>query len=133
MGLLSIIFQNKSMVSVVFLLLILGGVYFYISTLKSKIEKLDSELSMSKAQIIVLQSSNSTLKKSIDDQNRSVEDLKDQAAKREETYKLEIAKARENTSRAKKRADDLANATPPPGVPLCDAANDLFNQEIRSK
>ena len=42
-----------------------------------------------------------------------------------------LRKAKAETVVFKSKADDLMKRKPPEGVPICEAANDLFNEAIR--
>lgn len=131
--LLSFIFRNKPLFLWAAIAVAATLVSFYIYILRGKIETLTAELALSKTQTAVVESSNRELRAAIDRQNITIEEFKAKYDEKTALYNAEIAKAKQNTAKANKRADEIMNSTPPAGASLCEAADALFNQEIVSK
>ena len=80
----------------------------------------------------VSQASVKSLQAAIVDQNTAIDKMKSDADAREIAGQVAIAKAKADAAANKKRADDIIHAQIPAGKTACDAANDLFNQEIKN-
>jgi len=94
------------------------------TTLKSEKETLQTKLDMSQANLF-------QLKNDIDAQNVAIQKLKTDTDERVAKGLEEIARAKASAASSKARADSILSRKPPVGANICDAANDLFNQEIK--
>lgn len=117
-------------IAVGLLLAALAGMFTYIEILKLQKSELVTE---NKSLNFQLQSSQANLKSlagKIDIQNEAIDNLKTAADKRLADNAELLRKAKAETVIFKKKADDYMARKPPEGLPLCSAANDLFNEAI---
>jgi hypothetical protein len=100
--------------------------------LKSDIVALEAEKASLVVKLEVSNASIAALQKSINEQNAAVEKFKADADAREKANRNEIVKAKVESANQKKRADDLMGRVIPKDTTACDAANQLFNEEIKN-
>ena len=104
----------------------------YIAFLKSDISTLEAEKKVLVAELEVSQASVKSLQQAITDQNAAIDKMKTDADAREKAGAIEIAKAKAAAEGFRKQAGTLMARTAPQGVAKCDAANSLFNEEIKN-
>jgi hypothetical protein len=104
----------------------------YITLLKSEKAALFAEKESLALALQVSTDSVTRLQASIDEQNLAVKKLKEYADNREKSYLSEIAKAKATADAAKDKAAGILGRVVPQGVTSCDAANLLFNEEIKN-
>jgi hypothetical protein len=129
---LKLLLGNWQLVAVIALLAAMAGTGIYIKILKGNIETCEAEKKTLVAELEVSQASVKGLQISITEQNTAIEKLKSDADAREKAAATEIAKAKATSAGLKKQADDLLKRTIPQNTTACDAANQLFNEEIRN-
>lgn len=112
--------------------IIVAGVAVYVKILKSDLNALEAENSSLKTKLEVSQQSVESLRNAITDQNSAIQKLKSDADSKDAAGKILIGKALAEANALKKKAEDIMKSVPTPGKTSCDAANDLFNQEIKS-
>jgi hypothetical protein len=124
--------KNWQLVVIGLLLAALAGSGVYVKLLKSDIAALEAEKSSLVVKLEVSNSSIAALQKSIDEQNLAVQKFKEAADAREKANRDEIVKAKVESANQKKRAEDLMTRVIPQNTTACDAANQLFNEEIKN-
>lgn len=107
------------------------GTGVYINMLMAQKDTLVAEKNTLVAELGVSQASVTSLTVAVEDQNTAIVKLKTDADARLKKAQQEILKARANTETAKLSADELLKRTVPQGATQCDAANELFNEELR--
>ena len=132
MGFIGLILNNWQLVVIGLLLVALAGSGVYVKILKSDIVALEAEKASLVVKLEVSNASIAALQKSIDEQNAAVQVFKEAADAREKASRGEIAKAKVESLTQKKRADDLMGRVIPKDTTACDAANQLFNEEIKN-
>lgn len=132
MGFIGLILNNWQLVVIGLLLVALAGSGVYVKMLKSDIIALEAEKASLIVKLEVSNASIAALQKSIDEQNAAVEKFKADADAREKANRNEIVKAKVESANQKKRADDLMTRVIPQNTTACDAANQLFNEEIKN-
>jgi hypothetical protein len=124
--------KNWQLVVIGLLLVALAGSGVYVKMLKSDIVALEAEKASLVVKLEVSNASIAALQKSIDEQNAAVQKFKEAADAREKANRNEIVKAKVESANQKKRADDLMTRVIPQNTTACDAANQLFNEEIKN-
>lgn len=114
------------------LLVALAGSGVYVKILKSDIVALEAEKTSLVTKLEVSNASIAALQKSIDEQNAAVQKFKEAADAREKANRNAIIKAKTESANLKKHADDLMRRVIPQNTTSCDAANLLFNEEIKN-
>lgn len=132
MGFLSVLAANKTLIIAALLVAMLAGAGVYVKVLKSDIAVLESEKVALNTKLAVSNASITALEVAINDQNAAIQKLKEHAIKRDQEGRVWTAKAKVEADDLKKKADDLMKQVPPQGVSRCDAANRLFNLEIKN-
>lgn len=127
-----LLLKNWQLVVIALLVASLCGVGIYVKILKGNIVALEAEKASLVTKLEVSNASIVALQKSIDEQNAAVQKFKDAADAREKVNRNEIVKAKVESANQKKRAADLMNRVIPQNVTACDAANQLFNEEIKN-
>jgi hypothetical protein len=128
---IGIILKNWQLVIIGLLLASLAGTGVYINVLKAQKDTLEAEKKTLVAELGVSQASVTSLTVAVEDQNTAIGKLKTDSDARLKKAQQEILKANANTETAKLSADVLLKRTVPQGATQCDAANELFNEEIR--
>jgi hypothetical protein len=67
----------------------------------------------------------------VEEQNLAVQALKNEADEREKAHSTAIANARAKSDTFKKQADALLKRAVPQNTTVCDAANQLINEELK--
>lgn len=129
---IGLLLKNWQLVVIGLLLLTLAGTGVYVKMLKSDIVALEAEKASLVTKLEVSNASIAALQKSIDEQNTAVQKFKEAADVREKANRNEIVKAKTESANQKKRADDLMGRVIPQNTTACDAANQLFNEEIKN-
>ena len=129
---LSLLLKNWQLVVIGVLLLALAGAGVYTKLLKSNIAELEAEKASLVVKLEVSNASIAALQKSIDEQNAAVQKFKEAADAREKANRNEIVKAKVESANQKQRAEDILKRVIPANTTACDAANQLFNEEIKS-
>lgn len=129
---IGLLLQNWQLVVIGLLLVALAGSGIYVKMLKSDIVALEAEKASLVVKLEVSNASIVALQKSIDEQNTAVQKFKSDADAREKASRNEIVKAKVESANQKKRADDLMTRVIPQNTTACDAANQLFNEEIKN-
>ena len=124
--------KNWQLIVIGLLLVALAGSGIYVKMLKSDIVALEAEKASLVVKLEVSNASIVALRKSIDEQNIAVQKFKEAADEREKINRKEIVKAKVESANQKKRADDLMGRVIPQNTNACDAANQLFNEEIKN-
>jgi len=132
MGFIGLLLKNWQLAVIGLLLVALAGSGVYVKMLKSNIVALEAEKASLVVKLEVSNASIAALQKSIDEQNAAVQKFKEAADAREKANRNEIVKAKVESANQKKRADDLMTRVIPQNTTACDAANQLFNEEIKS-
>jgi peptidoglycan hydrolase CwlO-like protein len=123
--------HNWQLIAIATLIAVIAGLGYYITLLNAQKGTLVAEKNTLVAELGVSQASVKSLTVAIEDQNIAIEKLKTDADARLKKAQQEILKARAATASAKARAEELLGRTVPQGASQCDAANNLFNEEIR--
>jgi hypothetical protein len=129
---ISILLQNWKLVLIGALLLVLAGSGLYVSHLKGNIDTLVAEKEALDIKLQVSNASIAALQAAINEQNAAVEKFKADAELRSKAAQDRIAKARIESANQKKKATDIMGRAIPKDSTACDAANQLFNEEIRN-
>jgi Tfp pilus assembly protein PilN len=126
---LSFILNNKMLIVVLALLAVMAGEGVYITTLKSEKATLVAE----KATLTTESQANlKQLQNDIQAQNTAIDVLKKEGDARVAKHVAEVKVAQAAAKSYKQMADDLLNRKPPQGMPKCDAADALINEEIKN-
>jgi len=129
---IAFLLNNKTLVIVAILVAIMAGEGIYIKIQKGHIANLEGQAQVLKDELAISQASVKTLRASIDTQNAAIDKMKSDADAREVANRKEVEKAKAAAVVYKRRADELMKVRPDPGVPVCESANKLINQEIQS-
>lgn len=129
---IGLLLKNWQLVLIGLLLVALAGAGVYVKILKGNIVALEAEKASLVVKLEVSNASIVALQKSIDEQNAAVQKFKEAADTREKANRNEIVKAKVESANQKKRADDLMGRVIPQNTTACDAANQLFNEEIKN-
>lgn len=129
---IGLLLKNWQLVVIGLLLAALAGSGVYVKMLKSNIVALEAEKASLVVKLEVSNASIAALQKSIDEQNLAVQKFKEAADTREKANRNEIVKAKVESANQKKRADDLMTRVIPKDTTACEAANQLFNEEIKN-
>lgn len=132
MAFLSVLTANKTLIIAALLIAMLAGAGVYIKVLKSDIKVLESEKVALNTKLAISNASITTLEGAINEQNTAIQKLKEHAIKREQEGRVWTAKAKVEADDLKKKADTLMKQIPSQGIPRCDAANKLFDLEIKN-
>jgi len=127
-----LLLKNWQLVVIGLLLLTLAGTGVYVKMLKSNIAALEAEKASLVVKLEVSNASIAALQKSINEQNAAVQKFKEAADAREKANRNEIAKAKVESLTQKQRAEDILKRVIPANTTACDAANQLFNEEIKN-
>ena len=128
---LTFLLKNKCLVSNIILLIALTLFGAYIAVEKANIKTLEAQQETMKLKLEILNNSNTALKTAIETQIKYVEELKKDAENRLNASKAELNRAKNLADKYKKEAEELMKKRPPPETPICKAAEDLINAEIR--
>jgi len=129
---IAMLLKNWQFVVIGLLSAALAGSGIYIKVLKSDVTALNAEKSSLIVKLEVSTSSITALQSAIGEQNAAVEKFKAEADAREKANRNEAIKAKVESANQKKRADDLMARVIPQNTTACNAANQLFNEEIKS-
>lgn len=129
---IELILRNWQLIVIGLLLVALAGSGFYVKMLKSNIVALEAEKASLVVKLEVSNASIAALQKSITEQNLAVEKFKEAASEREKANRNELAKAKVDSGKLKKRADNIMVRVIPKDTSAADAANQLFNEEIEN-
>lgn len=132
MGIIGLILNNWQLVIIGLLLVALAGSGVYVKMLKSDIVALEAEKASLVVKLEVSNASIAALQKSIDEQNVAVQKFKEAADAREKASRDAVIKAKTESANLKRYADDIMNRVIPQNTTSCDAANQLFNEEIKN-
>ena len=132
MGIFTFLLNNKTLVMLALLSLVIAGQGVYISMLRSDKTVLIAEKSQLKTLLDVSQANVLQLTGDIEAQNASIDALKKDGDERLAKHAKEVKKAEDAAAAYKKRAEELLTRKPPQNVSRCDAANALINEEIRN-
>lgn len=130
---IDVLLGNWELIVIGLLLAALAGSSAYIKYLAGRNDTLVFEKANLSAALQVSQTSVVTLQSAIDEQNTAIDKLKNDAAEREKSNAVIIAKAKVASANNTKRSAEIINLQPPNGVTSCDAANSLFNSEITNE
>lgn len=119
--------------------LILAGVFAgalalsgtYIVLLKGQKETL---IAQKESLVVALDVSAGSIKRleiAINEQNTAIDKLQLDAAERERANQAEVSRVKALAETYRKQASDLMGKKIPQGVNVCDAANMLYNEEIK--
>ena len=128
---IGLLLRNWQLVVIGLLLAALAGSGVYVKVLKSNIVALEAEKASLIVKLEVSNASIAALQKSINEQNAAVEKFKADADAREKASRSEIAKAKVESATQKQRAEDILKRVIPANTTAADAANQLFNEEIK--
>lgn len=103
----------------------------YITVLKGQKETLIAEKEALVVALDVANGSITRLQTAIGEQNTAINKLKTDADVRERANQVEVAKAKAKAEDYRKQAADIMGKKVPQGANVCDAANMLFNEEIK--
>jgi hypothetical protein len=129
---IGMLLKNWQLVVMGLLLVALAGSGIYVKVLKSNIVALEAENASLVVKLEVSNASIAVLQKSINEQNTAVRKFKEAADAREKASRNEIVKAKVESANQKQRAEDILKRVIPANTTACDAANQLFNEEIKS-
>ncbi len=132
MGIFAFLIKNKTLVMLAILGMIIAGQTVYISMLRSDKVALTAEKAQLKTLLDVSQANVIELQGNIKTQNDAIDVLKKNGDARVAKHAEEVKKANDVANTYKKRAEELLKRKPPQGIPRCDAANALINEEIRN-
>lgn len=131
MNFLATLMGNWRLIGLGLMLAFVAGMFAYIEVLKLQKSELVTENKSIKFQLQTSQSNVKKLSEDILHQNLEVDKLKDEGERRLALAAEDLKKAQVQSAGYKKKADDLIKRQPPAGVPLCQAADDLFNEAIK--
>lgn len=131
MGILSFVLENKTMVIIAFLSIIIFGQGVYISSLRSDISKITSENTLLNVKLTESQANLVQLQNNIVDQNNAIDAMKREADARVKKHADDIKKSKVIADNYKKQAEDLLTRVMPQELNQCDAANLLINGELK--
>jgi peptidoglycan hydrolase CwlO-like protein len=129
---LSFILNNKMLIVVLALLAVMAGEGVYITTLKSEKATLVAEKATLTTMLAESQANLKQLQNDIQAQNTAIDVLKKEGDARVAKHVAEVKVAQAAAKSYKQMADDLLNRKPPQGMPKCDAADALINEEIKN-
>lgn len=132
MGIFSFILGNKNLIILAILAAAFAGGVLYIKILKNDLVAAVAEKNTLTADLGVSQASVKGLQESINEQNSAITKLKSDADAREASHVTEIAKAKETALNYQKQAAALMKLKAPNGKPVCAAADDLINEELKN-
>ena len=112
-------------------LIALVSVWAYIRVLKSDIEKCEAEKTALTVSLKASQDAVKNLQAAIDDQNKAVQKLKEDSDKRAKANWAELNKARTDAESIRNSAKEILNTSAPAGISKCEAADKLFDHEIK--
>lgn len=112
------------------ILLVLAG--SYISVINSQKQVLETKISEKQTLLDVCSASQQGLKDKIDEQNRAIEGLAQEAELRQKKHAEELAKSRRTAEDLRKQAEDLRRRLPNPNKSVCENAEILINESIKS-
>lgn len=121
---------KTSVILLALLLVAIISVGWYISHLHSEIDELTAANIKCATGLSVSEASVSALDQALSKQGKAIEQLKKDAEARFKASQESLAKARAESEKYKKIADDLMKRTPQ-SANLCESANFLINEEIR--
>ena len=132
MGFIGLILSNWQLVIIGVLLVALAGTGVYIKVIKSEVATVQAEADTLRGELAVSQASVKSLQGAINEQNVAIDKMKTDAARRAKINKVEVDKAKTASGVFKRSADDLMKVRAATGVPVCNSANKLIDQEILS-
>jgi len=132
MGFIGLILGNWQLVVIGLLLVTLAGTGVYIKVIKSEVATAQAEANTLKGELAVSQASVKGLQQAIVDQNAAIDKMKADAARRAKINKVEVDKAKTASTVFKRSAEDLMKVRATTGIPVCNSANKLIDQEILS-
>lgn len=112
------------------ILLVLAG--SYISVITSQKQVLETKISEKQTLLDVCSASQQGLKDKIDEQNQAIEGLVREAELRQKKHAEELAKTRKQADDLKKQAEELRRRLPNPNKTVCENAEILINESIKS-
>jgi Tfp pilus assembly protein PilN len=128
---MSFLLANWKLVIIAVLVAFFASTVVYMRTLKSNIAVLEAEKTSLVVKLEVSNASIAALQSVITEQNLAVEKFKEDAETRAKAAQGRIAKAKIESSNQQKKAATIMNRAIPKDSTACDAANHLFNEEIR--
>lgn len=128
---LTFLLKNKCLVTNIILLIALLSSGAYIAIERANIKTLEAQQETMKLKLEISNNSNVALKNALTEQNKSIEELKKDAENRLNASKAELNRAKTLADKYKKEAEELMKKRPPPDTPICRAAEDLINAEIK--
>lgn len=131
MGIIASLVSNWRLLAVGALLLVIAGMFAYIEVLKIQKSELTTENKSMKFQLESSQNNVKKLSEDIARQNTAVDTLKKEADERLAKASADLKKAQFQAASFKRMADDYMSRKPPEGLPLCQAADELFNEAIK--
>ncbi len=132
MGIFSFILGNKQLVEFLIVAAVLLGAFTYIKILKSELATAVAEKAVLTTDLGISQNAVKRLQDAINDQNTAITKLKIDADLREASHAADIAKAKASSVNYGKQADAIMKLKAPNGKPVCVAADDLINQELKN-
>lgn len=103
----------------------------YVTVIKAQKAALVAEKEQLVLALDVSTGSIKRLETAINDQNAAIDKLQLDAAERERANQAEVTRVKALAETYRKQASDLMGKKIPQGVNVCDAANMLFNEEIK--
>ena len=132
MGFIGLILSNWQLVIIGVLLVALAGTGVYIKVIKSEVATVQAEADTLRGELAVSQASVKSLQGAINEQNVAIDKMKTDAARRAKINKVEVDKAKTASTVFKRSAEDLMKVRATTGIPVCNSANKLIDQEILS-
>ena len=118
------------LVFILILVAIIGGEYFYITTLQNKQIAITAEKDKVSAMLVDSQANIQQLQSNISTQNSAILALKTEADARVAQHAIEIKKAQDLAISYQAKAAAILALQQPQNTTSCDAANELITQEI---
>ena len=129
---LTFLLNNKTLILITALLIAMASEGVYITTLKSEAKILVAEKATLTTMLTESQANLKQLQSDIQAQNTAINALKAEADARVAKHAVEVKQAQTIANSYKQKADDLLKLKAPSGIPVCDAANELINKEIKN-
>lgn len=124
------ILTNKTVMSVIAILVAILGAYTYVSHLKNEITNLTLSNETLTQNVATYKTTITDLEQSIANQNIAINTLQHDSEARVKANELAVTIAQTSAKNYKQQAEDLLKKQPAQNVAKCDSANSLVNGEL---
>lgn len=129
---LTLLIRNWRIVVIAALLAVISVEYVYIKHLNSEIIKMTDEKELLERKLVDAKNELKVSLSKIDEQNSAIDRLKKESDDRQKRNLAEMAKVKQAADAIKRSAEEIIRLKPPVGIPVCDSANALINQELQN-